>query len=421
MFDKVEITVRAGGGGDGAVSFRHEKYAEFGGPDGGDGGDGGDVIILADAGITDLRMFRGKKVYSAGRGENGKGKKQHGKKGKDLVLGVPAGCVAWRNTPSGSGEMVADLELPGQQAVVARGGRGGLGNVHFASSTNQAPQLAQKGEAGEEISLVLELRLIADAGIIGYPNVGKSTLLTAASAARPKIAGYPFTTLEPVLGLVEVNQRSFVLAEVPGLIDDAHLGRGLGHDFLRHALRTKILIHLIDGASASPVEDMLRVNAELSLFDPALAQKPQLVAVNKVDLPQVSARLAELKELFSRAGTPVFFLSAMSGEGVPELMAAAVKLLGKVAERVKSAEPVPGVVFRPQPRDAGVTVSRDGDTFVVNAPALERIVSRVDMGNPEVRRQLRQQISRLGVSKALEKAGVSPGDKVRCGGVEWEW
>ncbi|MFC2056203.1 GTPase ObgE [Chloroflexota bacterium] len=421
MFDRVEIMVKAGNGGDGAVSFRREKYVPFGGPDGGDGGDGGDVVIMADSAITSLRMFRRKKLYRAGRGKSGKGKKKHGKEGEDLVLRVPVGTIAWDEERRSDETLISDCDQPGWQVVVAKGGQGGLGNVHFASSTNQAPRIAQKGEVGEELSLTLELRLIADVGVIGFPNAGKSTLLAAASAAKPKIASYPFTTLEPILGVVEVGQRSFVLAEIPGLIDGAHLGRGLGHDFLRHIIRTKILVHLIDGASASPVENMARVNTELSLFDAALAQKPQLVVVNKIDLPQVQTQLTQIKAAFIDAGTSVLFVSATRGEGVSELMAEAMRMLGQVGTEEKAGRGVPGVVFRPQPKDVGTSVHRAGDTFVVVAPELERIVARVDMTDPEVRRQLQRQLDRLGVRKVLEKAGVKPGDKVRCGNFEWEW
>ena len=416
MFDRAEIVVRAGKGGDGVVSFRREKFVAFGGPDGGDGGDGGNVVIRADVSVTGLRIFKQKRFYRAADGENGKGKKKHGRKGEDLILTVPIGTVVWHKTQIGDDALIADFEQPGQRVVVARGGKGGLGNTHFASSTNQAPQIAQKGEAGEENSIVLELRLIADIGIIGFPNVGKSTLLVAASAARPKIASYPFTTREPVLGVVEVGQQRFVLAEIPGLIDGAHLGRGLGHDFLRHIARTKMLIHLIDGSSVSPLEDMRQVNDELKLFDSALAQKPQLVVVNKIDLPEVQARLAQLKDAFAEAGAMPFFISAATGEGVSALMAEAMKVLAEVAVKVKAGERLPRKVFRPQPRTTGARVHKEGDTFVVVAPELERMVAR-----PGVSHQLKRQLSRLGVSRALEKAGVKPGDRVRCGNLEWEW
>ena len=421
MFDRVEIEVKAGDGGDGVVSFRREKFVPYGGPDGGDGGDGGDVIIMADSSVDSLRLFGRRRFYRAADGNDGKGKGKHGKKGENLILAVPVGTVVLRKTQIVDDALIADLEQPGQQVVVAKGGRGGRGNIHFALPTNQAPRIAQKGEPGEENSIILEIRLIADVGVIGYPNVGKSTLLAAASAAKPKIASYPFTTREPILGVAEVEQRSFVLAEIPGLIDGAHLGRGLGHDFLRHIVRTKILIHLVDGSSVSPIEDVMRVNAELSLFDSALAHKPQLFAVNKIDLPEVQARLTEIKEAFSCAGITVFFISAATEEGVPELMTETMKLLSQVTAEVEAGEKIHKKVFHPQPRGTGPSVHKEGDTFVVVAPELERIVARTGVTSPEVRWQLRKQLARLGISKALEKTGVKPGDRVRCGNLEWDW
>jgi GTP-binding protein len=347
MFDKVGIVVRAGEGGAGIVSFRREKYVPFGGPDGGDGGDGGDVVVVADAAVTSFKILARKRNYRAADGRKGRSKKRHGRNGEDLRIAVPVGTVVSYKSQIGDSSIIADLEQPGQEVVVAKGGKGGFGNTHFATSTNQAPQEAREGEEGEENSIILELKLIADVGLIGYPNVGKSTLLAAVSAAKPRIASYPFTTREPILGVVEVGNLSFVLAEIPGLIDGAHLGRGLGHDFLRHIMRTKVLIHLVDGSSPSPLDDMIGVNNELSLFDSSLAKKPQLVAVNKIDLPQVREKLAEIKDSFSAAGTKALFVSAASGEGIPELTAQAARLVQSVAEpeaaKIKK-------VFRPQPR-----------------------------------------------------------------------
>ncbi|HEY83214.1 MAG TPA: GTPase ObgE [Dehalococcoidia bacterium] len=421
MIDRVEIKVKAGDGGDGAISFRREKFVPFGGPDGGDGGNGGDVIVKADKAVTSLRQIAQKRYYRAGNGANGAGQKKHGKRGEDVILTVPVGTVvSYKMAMPGEG-LIADLARPGQQVVVAKGGRGGLGNTHFASSTNQAPRIAQRGEAGEEATLILEMRLIADVGIIGYPNVGKSTLLAAASAAKPKIAGYPFTTREPVLGVVEVGRESFVLAEIPGLIEDAHLGRGLGHDFLRHAMRTKVFIHLISGMSPAPVEDMRRVNAELSLFDSALGRKPQIVAVNKIDLAEVRCKLDEIGEAFRQAGLSVHFISAATGEGVAELMAEAARVLAQVQAEANGMEIVPRKVFRPQPKARRASVRREGDIFIVEAPELERIITTERLSNYEIRGQLKQRLARLGVIKTLEKAGIKPGDKVRCGNLEWEW
>jgi len=416
----VEIRVKAGDGGNGMISFRREKFVPFGGPDGGNGGKGGNVIVKADGSVTSLRRFRWKRLYIAEDGGNGGGKRKHGGSGENLVLAVPLGTVVSHKMEASAGVFIADLEQAGEEVVVAGGGRGGWGNTHFVSSTNQAPHIAQKGEHGEEHSILLEMRLIADVGIIGYPNAGKSTLLSVASAARPKIDSYPFTTIEPVLGLVEVGRECFVMAEIPGLIEGAHLGRGLGHDFLRHILRTKILIHLISGSSESPPEDMMRVNEELALFDPALAQKPQIIALNKIDLPEVQARLDEIRGAFSSAGIKAFHISAATGQGVTELMAETMRTLEGVATEVEWIE-MPKKVFRPQPREADAMVSRVGDEFVLSVPELERIVVGAGASDYEVRLQLKKQLTRMGISKALEKAGIKPGDKVRCGNLEWEW
>jgi len=419
MFDSTEIKVRAGGGGNGIVSFRREKFVPFGGPDGGDGGRGGDVVLVADNGISSLRLFRQKRRYRAADGKDGGGKRQHGKKGEDLVIMVPVGTVVSNKTQISGSALIADLMQSGQRVVVAQGGRGGLGNVHFASATNQAPRLAQKGEVGEEKPIILELRYIADVGIIGYPNVGKSTLLSAVSAAKPKIAGYPFTTRQPELGVLELESKTVVLAEIPGLLEGAHLGRGLGHDFLRHVGRTQMLIHLIDGSSASPFEDMKRVNVELTLFDSALEEKPQLVAVNKIDLPDVRERLAEIKNTFNQAGITVFLVSAATGEGVAEFMTEVVEMLARVSQ--ERARKTPMQVFRPRPKYINYKVLKEGDTFSVIVPELERLAAGTDIGSTETHRQLKEKLIRLGVGKALERAGIKPGSKVRCGSLEWEW
>lgn len=421
MFDRAEIKVKAGDGGDGIISFRREKFVPFGGPDGGNGGRGGDVIIEADLSVTSLKIFLRKKVYEAEDGKRGGSKKKHGFKGANLILPVPVGTVVSEKTQIGDNVFLADLEQSGQPVVVARGGRGGFGNAHYTTATNQAPRIAQKGERGEEKSLILELRLIADVGIIGYPNVGKSTLLAAVSAARPKIADYPFTTVEPILGVVEVGEKSFILAEIPGLIEGAHLGRGLGHDFLRHALRTKMFIHLIDGSSPSPVDNMLRVNNELVLFDSSLAQKPQIVCVNKIDLPQVRARTKEIREAFAEARIEVCFISAETKEGVPELMAETMRKLNQLTLGKAEMKQPALKVFYPQPRSGGIRVHKEGEVFVLEVPGLERLVSRRGDLGAEVAQELKGRLNRLGVNKALLKAGIKPGDKVRCGTVEWEW
>lgn len=421
MFDRVSLMVKAGKGGDGAISFRREKFVPYGGPDGGDGGKGGNVIVRAMPSESSLRRYRQRRSFRAGDGENGRGRKKHGKDGKDVVLAVPVGTLVSRKTKVEGDGLIADLEKAGQEIVVVRGGKGGLGNIHFSSPTNQAPQIAQAGEPGEEDQIILEMRLIADAGIIGYPNAGKSTLLAAASAARPKIGSYPFTTLEPVLGVVEVGTKQFVLAEIPGLIEEAHLGRGLGHDFLRHSLRTRILIHLVDGSAERPAAELMKVNAELALYDSALMRKPQLVAVNKIDLVSVRHRMEAIRGELGSAGARVYFISAETGEGVPELMAEAMTMLEKLEERRETEKAAPGRVFHPWPKEQTVRVRREGDTYVVEAPGMARLITRGKTASAEVKRYLRKRLDRPGVTKELEKAGVSPGDKIRCGNIELEW
>lgn len=421
MYDRVEISVKAGKGGDGVIGFRREKYVPYGGPDGGDGGDGGNVLLKADAGITDLKMFRPHKVYKADRGEHGQGQKKHGKRGKDLILNVPVGTIAIGIGGTANGMLVADCETDSQEEIVALGGRGGQGNVHFASSTNQAPRIAQKGAPGEERTLILEMRLIADAGIIGFPNAGKSTLLSKISAATPKIANYPFTTLEPILGVVETSDNEFVIAEIPGLIEGAHLGKGLGHDFLRHIVRNRVLVHLIDGTSKSPVDDWIKVNNELNLYDAELVRKPQIVVVNKIDVPGMKELLPDIREEFSKAGISVKFVSAETGEGIASLIEDIEALLESVGKGILAGTQVPAAVFRPQPETDESSVSRDGEVFVVHSSALERILTGTDISDAEIRRQLRRPMERYGVVRALEKAGVKAGDTIRCGEYEWEW
>lgn len=421
MIDKVEITVKAGGGGDGAISFRREKFVPYGGPDGGDGGNGGNVVIRVEPSITSLRKYRYRKVYRAGDGRQGGGQKKHGRNGSDLILPVPQGTVVTNKTVLPDSEQIADLREAGEQVIAARGGRGGKGNAHFSSPTQQTPRIAQRGEPGEERAIILELRLIADVGIIGYPNAGKSTLLAEATAASPKIASYPFTTIEPILGAIEVGSHNIVLAEIPGLIEDAHLGRGLGHEFLRHILRTKILIHLIDGGRESPVEDMIKVNNELVLYDSALAQKTQLVAVNKIDLPSVATRRKEIEASFRQAGIEVFFVSAEQGQGVTELMAAVGEKLVQMEKSRAAIEDTPRKIFRPEPRDRGPRVRKENGAFIIQAPELERITTMRGVTESELRAQLKRQLSRAGVVRELEKAGIKPGDRVKCGTLEWKW
>jgi GTP-binding protein len=332
--DEVRIHVKAGDGGNGAVAWRREKFIPRGGPAGGDGGNGGDVALVVDPQLSTLLDYRYVREHRAKDGEHGRGSDMNGQDGPDLELRVPPGTVV---KDEATGELVADLGTAGDRFVVAKGGRGGLGNMNFATSTNQAPRYAEDGTPGEEKDLLLELKLLADVGIVGYPNVGKSTLISRISRARPKIADYPFTTLVPNLGVVSWRERSFVVADIPGLIEGAHEGAGLGHQFLRHVERCRVLVHLIEGASPepgrSPRADFEAINRELALHSPALAKKPQIVAVTKVDLPDARAAGEKLKKLLARRRRPiaVHLVSAVTGEGVAALLDAAARVLFREA------------------------------------------------------------------------------------------
>lgn len=421
MYDRAEILVRAGDGGDGVVSFRKERFVPYGGPDGGDGGDGGDIIIRADSALDGLREYTYKHHYRAQDGRRGMGNKKYGRKGEDLFLPVPIGTIILERTDAAESPVLADLIEEGQQVIVAKGGEGGRGNVHFASSTNQVPLLAQKGGRGEEKSLLLELKLLADAGIIGYPNAGKSTLLSAISAARPKIADYPFTTLGPVLGVAEVGQQTFIVTEIPGIVDGAHLGRGLGHDFLKHVVRTRLLIHLVDGSAVDPAENVAKVTMELTLFDSTLGRKPQIIVVNKMDLPEVKVRQDEIRRDFKAVGISPFFISASTGEGVSALLEETAKLLRSLVPAPEAIGETEKKIFRPQPRMRSHLIQKKEGAFLVLSPGIERIVAGSAISDAEVIRQLMGLLAKAGVSRALEKAGVKPGDTVRCGILEWKW
>jgi GTP-binding protein len=423
MLDKVALRLKAGDGGRGAVTFRREKFIPFGGPFGGDGGKGGDVVVTADASTSTLRAYQRKRSFKAENGGGGMSKNKHGKDGANLHLKVPPGTLVHLKTETGEELLIADLDRDGQQATVARGGRGGWGNIHFATPTNQAPRIAQPGSTGEEKTIVLEMRLIADAGIVGFPNVGKSSLLAALSAANPKIADYPFTTLEPVLGVVNVDRGSFVLAEIPGLIEGAHAGKGLGHEFLRHAMRTKLLIHLIDGSSGTPVEDMIHVNNELALWDASLAKRPQVVAVNKVDLPEVKARRKEIKTLFAAADIAPIFISAAAGTGLEDLKTETWKLLKEANMRVQMTPPlvVAPKVFHPQAVDKVSSVRKKGNSYILVDPAVEQLLDKLDLEDASGLKEFNNMLEKLGINKMLKSAGVKAGDTVITGKTEWEW
>ena len=422
FLDRVKIWVRAGDGGDGAATFRQEAHVPRGGPDGGDGGRGGSVFLRVDAGQTTLRDFNHRHHFRATPGGRGTKARRHGKAGEDLVLEVPPGTAVYDD---GSGELLADLVALGQEAMVARGGRGGLGNTHFKSSTHQAPKHAQKGEPGSEGWLRLELRLIADIGLVGLPNAGKSTILAAVTAATPKIADYPFTTLEPNLGVMDLgdeDERRPTIADVPGLIEGASAGAGLGHAFLRHVERTRILVHVVDGASRDPGWDYDVIREELRAHDPALLEKPMLVAFNKVDLPAAAETWPAFRAARKKEGVDAVALSAASGEGLPGFQARIAAILPDAVELAEPPEPAGVVVHRIEAMGDGFSVELDGDgAFRVRGMRIERIAAQTNFDVEESAERFQRDLARLGIEAELRRAGITAGDLVRISGTELEW
>jgi GTP-binding protein len=416
FFDEANIQVRAGDGGNGCVSFRREKFVPFGGPNGGKGGKGGDVYLVASSHLNTLLQFQRQSRFKAERGEHGRGKDQYGKSGDDLVIEVPEGTVVF---DADTGEPLADLTEDGQRTLVARGGRGGRGNAAFATPTNQAPRIAEKGEPGEERTLRLELRLIADVGIVGMPNAGKSTLLSVGSAARPKIADYPFTTLVPNLGVVEVDQDTFVMADIPGLIEGAHEGAGLGDKLLRHIQRTRVLVHLLDGASPDPLTDLAAINEELGLFSSDLAQKPQLIALNKMDLPQAQAEWPKIARTLKKRGIEAASISAATGEGVQELLRRVAAMLRELpVETAAAPEPK---VFRPKPDEDAFQILRENDYWRVRGTKVERAAAMTNWDLDEAVLRFQRILDAMGITDALRQAGAGSGDTVVIGDAVLEW
>ncbi len=421
FLDEVRIVVRAGAGGDGAATMRREAHVPRGGPDGGDGGRGGSVYLRVDAGQTTLRDFRYKHHFAATPGGAGERQKRHGRAGDDLRLAVPPGTAV---LDEATGALIADLVAVGQEAMVARGGRGGLGNVHFATATHQAPRHAQRGEPGEELTLRLELRLIADVGLVGLPNAGKSTLLAALTAARPKIAPYPFTTLEPNLGVLDLgvdDGRRPTIADVPGLIEGASDGAGLGHAFLRHVERTRVLLHVVDGAARDPQWDHDVIRDELEAHDPALLAKPMLVVFNKLDLPEARTAWPAFEAEARRAGRAALAISADTGEGLDALRAAVGALLPDADALAEPPDPAGVVVHRLEAAGDGFTIERDEAGFLVRGKRIERLAVQTNFDNEESAERFQRELLRLGVDAALRKAGVRPGDDVRVGAVALAW
>ena len=454
MIDRVTIQIISGNGGDGAISGRREKYVPRGGPDGGDGGKGGSVYLVADENVNTLLAYRYRRRFVAESGSRGERRLRHGRNGADVALPVPVGTQVWLHGESSSAsgsQLLADLDEPGERWLAAEGGAGGAGNAHYATSTNRFPRLAQSGMPGVERELRLELKLLADVGIVGAPNAGKSSLISAVSAARPKVAGYAFTTLEPSLGVVERRGETFVMVDIPGLIEGAHAGVGLGHEFLRHVERTRVLIHLVDGAQDDPVGVYRQINAELSQYDRRLADKPQILAVNKLDLTDVHVLREELLEAFESAlgddagdsGRPrVHFVSAVTGEGVGELLDSTLHTLNETP-KTPIAAPIAGYgdadssvlggsggsgdfgglpVLRPEPRRRRPRVSVDDEgVFVVDWQPAERMAAMINPDDWAAKMQFYHRLERAGIVEALEAAGAGPGDAVRIGEVVLLW
>jgi GTP-binding protein len=421
FLDNVRIWVRGGDGGDGAATFRHEAHVPRGGPDGGDGGRGGSIYLTVDAGETSLRDYRQHHRFKATPGGRGSGQRKHGKAGDDLVLVVPPGTGVF---DAASGELMGDLVAAGQKLLVARGGRGGLGNVHFTTATHQAPTHAQKGEPGEERDLRLELRLIADVGLVGLPNAGKSTLLAALTAARPKIADYPFTTLEPNLGVLDLGDedtRRPTIADVPGLIEGASSGAGLGHAFLRHVERTRILVHVVDGSDRDPEWSYNVIRDELEAHDPALLRKPMLVAFNKMDRPEAAQAWRAFGDARASQGVSAVAISAETRENLDELRARLAAMLPNADDLAEPPEPAGVVIHRLQSAGDAFTVTREEGVLVVRGRKVERLAAQTNFDNEESAERFQHDLVRLGVDDQLRRLGATPGETVRIGAVELEW
>ena len=434
MIDTVRINVKAGDGGDGCISFLRLKYQPRGGPDGGDGGDGGSAYLVGDSSINTLLHLKYNSTFYLQRGTHGKGKNQRGANGKDTEIRVPLGTVVWRLHRDGSKDFVADLTTE-EPVLIASGGQGGWGNARYVSSTNQEPMLAQSGDKGDYAVLWLELKLLADVGLLAKPNAGKSTLISRCSAAKPKVADYPFTTVEPVLGVVTHGGQDFVMMEIPGLLEGAHRGIGLGHEFLRHAERARAYVHLIDGLSDDPAGDFLMLNRELREFSSVLASKPQVVAVSKLDTTDTYELRDVIEEELRRAmatdqgssaanqETPIHFISSVSGAGLDGLLGDLTRILSQAPrEGIDTSEWANEQPVSSEPRERQpLAVYLDGDVYVVESERLERLTGRADMRDYRVMLQLWREMSRLGIAQRLEEAGIEAGDTIRIGKAELEW
>ena len=415
--DEARIHVVAGDGGDGIVNFRREKFEPHGGPAGGDGGRGGDIVVVVGPHLNSLTSFQHKIHFQAEAGGSGGSFNKTGASGDALEILVPAGTLV---RDEETGQQLADLTRVGQRVVIASGGRGGRGNARFKSSTNQAPRVAEKGEPGDQRWVTLELRLIADIGLVGVPNAGKSTLLSVVSNARPKIGAYPFTTLTPNLGVVHLGDQEMVLADIPGLIEGAHQGIGLGHNFLRHIQRTRLLIHLLDGASEDPIVDFAQIQSELVLFDPELKSRPQIIVLNKIDLPQAQEKWSRVEAHIQQQGLPIYAISAITREGVQELINKALETLAALPPpQVEDDQDAP--VFRMADDDQAFNVTREGEAYRVLGAAVERAAQMTYWDYDEAIVRFHKLLTAMGVTDALREEGVEEGDTVLIADFELEW
>ncbi len=418
FYDQARIYVKAGDGGNGVVAFRREKFVPRGGPSGGSGGRGGHIYLEADPGLNTLYALQHQVHHRAERGAHGQGANKTGAAGADLTIPVPLGALV---RDAETGELLADLTHAGQRFLVARGGRGGRGNAAFKSPRNKAPRVAENGELGEERWLELELKLVADVGIIGVPNAGKSTLLSVVSAARPKIADYPFTTVEPSLGVAEVGHRQMTLVDIPGLLEGAHEGVGLGLDFLRHIERTRVLIHLVSGQSPDPIGDFDAINQELTLFNPALADKPQLAVLNKMDLPEAQAAWPAFEQEIARRGLPVINISAVTGENVEALLYRVQEMLDAApASEAEPLEELPEIAPEPDEKEFHIYLESEG-VWRVEGVAIERIAQMTNWDYYEAAMRFQRILRAMGITEALKAAGVAEGDTVAIGPLELVW
>lgn len=421
FIDIAKINLKAGKGGDGSVAFRREKYEPSGGPFGGDGGNGGNIILQTDEGIRTLMDFRYKRSYKAENGEDGRTKKQFGKKGEDLILRVPIGTLI---KDVDTDKVIVDMKESDQTFIIAKGGKGGKGNAKFATPTRQAPRFAEAGGKGEEISVMLELKLLADVGLVGFPNVGKSTILSIVSEAKPKIANYHFTTLKPNLGMVRVDdEKSFVIADIPGLIEGAHQGVGLGHDFLRHVERTRVLVHVLDTSGLegrNPIEDFHKINEELVQYNPKLSEKPQIIVANKMDLPEANGWLSKIKEEFEPLGYKIYPISAATKQGISRLKFGIWEMLTNTATQYETFDEEIDITYE-KPAGEDIIVRKEDGKYIVEGIFIEKLLYSTNFDDYDSSRYFQNTIRKRGVVEELKKLGIKVDDSVYICGFEFEF